>query len=258
MTENQNIEWKVSWRDEYLKWICGFANAEGGVLHIGRNDKGDVVDVTDSKKLHLLDSGYLKRAALLLFHPDPERFVSGAFVKIGFFRTDADLLFQDKLLIWNPGRLPSDWTVERLLQKHPSRPFNPDIANAFFRAGLIESWGRGIERILEECRAAGVPDPKLRDEPDGLWVEFGISPGSVKSSVKSSVKIIALLRADPQTSASRMAEALGLSVRAVGPSSTSGFSRPCSSSPWGASRRDFDTAPLARRRSLNPIATRRL
>lgn len=25
MSENQNIEWKESWRDEYLKWICGFA-----------------------------------------------------------------------------------------------------------------------------------------------------------------------------------------------------------------------------------------
>ena len=38
MKENQQIEWKETWRDEFLKWICGFANAEGGVLHIGRND----------------------------------------------------------------------------------------------------------------------------------------------------------------------------------------------------------------------------
>ena len=29
MQEQQNIEWKESWRDEYLKWICGFANAQG-------------------------------------------------------------------------------------------------------------------------------------------------------------------------------------------------------------------------------------
>jgi len=28
MPEQQNIEWKTSWRDEYLKWICGFANAQ--------------------------------------------------------------------------------------------------------------------------------------------------------------------------------------------------------------------------------------
>ncbi len=31
MQESQNIEWKEIWKDEYLKWICGFANAEGGI-----------------------------------------------------------------------------------------------------------------------------------------------------------------------------------------------------------------------------------
>ena len=40
MSEDQNIEWKSSWRDEYLKWVCGFANAQGGVLEIGKNDQG--------------------------------------------------------------------------------------------------------------------------------------------------------------------------------------------------------------------------
>jgi len=28
--ENQTVEWKETWKDEYLKWICGFANANGG------------------------------------------------------------------------------------------------------------------------------------------------------------------------------------------------------------------------------------
>jgi ATP-dependent DNA helicase RecG len=51
MKEHQNVEWKESWRDEYLRWICGFANAEGGVLVIGRNDKGAVVGVADAGKL---------------------------------------------------------------------------------------------------------------------------------------------------------------------------------------------------------------
>ena len=51
MKENQHIEYKESWRDEYLKWICGFANADGGVLHIGRNDKGVVVGVPNAAKL---------------------------------------------------------------------------------------------------------------------------------------------------------------------------------------------------------------
>jgi len=51
MPEQQNIEWKESWRDEYLKWICGFANAQGGKIYIGCNDNGEVVGVVNSKKL---------------------------------------------------------------------------------------------------------------------------------------------------------------------------------------------------------------
>ena len=147
------------------------------------------------EKLHLLDGKYLKRAAVLLFHPDPERFVTAAFVKIGFFRTNADLLYQDeihgdlftqvqktmellltkylkagihyrgvqrletypvpeaalregvlnaivhkdystgtpiqmsvypdKLMIWNPGHLPDDWTVSSLDAEAPVQTLQP-------------------------------------------------------------------------------------------------------------------------------------
>ena len=41
--ENQNIEWKENWRDEYLKWVCGFANANGGKIYIGKDDSGNVI-----------------------------------------------------------------------------------------------------------------------------------------------------------------------------------------------------------------------
>ena len=51
MPETQNIEWKESWRDEYLKWICGFANANGGKIFIGKNDNGEVVGIINSKRL---------------------------------------------------------------------------------------------------------------------------------------------------------------------------------------------------------------
>lgn len=51
MPESQNVEYKESWRDDYLKWICGFANAQGGKIYIGVDDKGNVVGVKDSKKL---------------------------------------------------------------------------------------------------------------------------------------------------------------------------------------------------------------
>ncbi|MDR1279813.1 MAG: putative DNA binding domain-containing protein [Opitutaceae bacterium] len=51
MPETQHAEWKESWRDDHLRQVCGFANAEGGALHIGRNDRGEVVGVPDARKL---------------------------------------------------------------------------------------------------------------------------------------------------------------------------------------------------------------
>jgi ATP-dependent DNA helicase RecG len=51
VTESQNIEYKQTWRDDYLKWICGFANAQGGKIFIGMNDNGDVTGIEDYKKL---------------------------------------------------------------------------------------------------------------------------------------------------------------------------------------------------------------
>jgi ATP-dependent DNA helicase RecG len=51
MPESQNIEWKESWRDEYLKWICGFANTKGGKIYIGKDNKGKVVGVANFEKL---------------------------------------------------------------------------------------------------------------------------------------------------------------------------------------------------------------
>lgn len=362
MKESQQVERKSSWRDDYLRWICGFANAEGGRLVIGRDDRGVAVGLQDARrlmeeipnkvrdllgimvevnlrqeagkdtveivvepypypvsykgeyhyrsgstkqelrgaaldrfllgkqgrhwdgvpvtgystedlapqtlahfrklaersgrladnllaesdavlieKLRLHDGALLKRSALLLFGRDPERLVTGAFLKIGFFRTDSDLLYHDeihgdlftqvdrgldllltkylkagltyqgpqrievlpvparavrealinaiahkdyaaaipvqvsvygdKLLIWNPGHLPQGWTLADLTRKHASYPFNPDIANTFFRASYLESWGRGIDLIRQACREHGCPEPQLRWD-NGLWVEF--------------------------------------------------------------------------------------
>ncbi|MEN9301631.1 MAG: hypothetical protein RL264_60 [Bacteroidota bacterium] len=51
MPEQQNIEYKQSWHDDYLKWVCGFANAQGGIIFIGKDDNGKVVGVAESKKL---------------------------------------------------------------------------------------------------------------------------------------------------------------------------------------------------------------
>jgi hypothetical protein len=57
-------------------------------------------------------------------------------------------------------------------EKHPSKPYNPDIANALFRSGYIESWGRGTLKMINECIKLGIPKPKYFYDMSGFWVEF--------------------------------------------------------------------------------------
>ena len=64
-------------------------------------------------------------------------------------------------MIWNPGQMPERWTMDRLLGKHASVPFNPDIAGTLFRAAYLESWGRGIDLIRGECIKAGNHEPRF-------------------------------------------------------------------------------------------------
>ena len=194
------------------------------------------------ENLQLKENNFLKRAAILLFHYNPEKFVTGSFIKIGYFETDDDLKFQDevhgnlfeqvekamdllftkyikaeisyeginrvekyeypkdavreallnavahkdysggipiqisvynnKIIFWNEGQLPENWTIENLLTKHPSKAYNPDIANALFRSGYIESWGRGTLKMIRECELAGLPQPVYFYDMSGFFVEF--------------------------------------------------------------------------------------
>lgn len=362
--ENQNIEYKESWRDEYVKWLCGFANAQGGKLYIGINDKGDVCPVEDIHKLSedipnkivsflgivadvntlkkdgveyleiavapsnvpisykgkyyvrsgstlqelngtalqqfvlkkmgrswddmvheratvddldreaidyflqkgikagridpaeanaptmtvlqnlnlVDDEGHLKNAALLLFCKRPGRFFTGTEFKIGRFHTDmADLtsqemiessiiqmadrvvwMLKDKFLtmpihyeglqrveqlevpedalreilynaichkdyfgpqiqmrvwdhyveVWNDGELPPSITPENILDSHASYPRNKNLAFAFYKAGFIESWGRGWQKICNGFKEAGLPAPTIESKQGGVLVTF--------------------------------------------------------------------------------------
>jgi ATP-dependent DNA helicase RecG len=129
-------------------------------------------------------------------------------------------VYRDKLMLWNPGELPPDWTMAKLRGKHPSRPFNPDVANAFFRAGMIEAWGRGIERIIQACRAAVTPTPQFRHEQTGLWVKFrfpegftvGGTAGTTQDTTQETTqeKVLALLRAEPGITRRALAARIGI------------------------------------------------
>ncbi|KFN40858.1 MAG: transcriptional regulator [Sulfuricurvum sp. MLSB] len=410
--ENHDTEFKQSWRDEYIQWICGFANAKGGTIYIGVDDVGEIVGIDNAKKLledipnkvrdllgiivdvqmdeaqgrqylsiatepypypvsykgqyhyrtgstkqelkgaaldrfllekqgkrwdgvpipyikrtdldpsaietfrqraakkerldvdilnetdeelidklHLIDGEYLKRASVLLFAKDAERYITGAYIKIGYFKTDSDLRFHDeihgnlfdqiektidllytkylkadityegiqrietfpvsklalrealinavahkdygsgtpiqisvyddKLMIWNAGDLPQGWSVETLKQKHPSKPFNPDIAHIFFLAGLIESWGRGIDKIISESVAYNRVEPTLRYD-NGLWISFGFIPAADeavetrgKTRGKTRENILETMRKTPSVTMEELAEAAGISTKGI-------------------------------------------
>lgn len=423
MPESQNTEWKSKWKDEYLEWICGYANAQGGKIYIGCDDKGNVVglpnarklledipnkirdamgiivgvnlldedgkeyieidvppypigisckgvyyyrsgstrqiltgpaleaflmrkrgatwdnlplpafsldDVDDEtvahfkqwaakkgcidrsvldepkdvlmEKLHLMNGPYLTNAAMLLFSKDPEKWQLGAYVKIGYFETDSDLLYQDeihgsileqidkivelvylkymrakityegmqrieryfvpeealreallnalchkqyqsgvpiqisvyedKLYIANCGCLPENWTLENLMNKHASSPYNPNIAHVFYLAGFIESWGRGIEKICSACEKDGVPQPEYTINPGDIMIKFTAPEDRVIRSVtgrvtekvtdkvtdtldETSLKILNLLAVDPAYTTTFLAENLSLSRKTV-------------------------------------------
>lgn len=73
---------------------------------------------------------------------------------------------------WNEGGLPPGIAVADLEKWHLSRPRNELLADVFFKAGMIEAWGRGTIKIIDECKKAGLPEPEFKEEFGGLSVHF--------------------------------------------------------------------------------------
>jgi len=77
-------------------------------------------------------------------------------------------LYDDNFSVWNDGSLPEGITEEDLKKVHRSKPRNPLIADVCFRAGYIDSWGRGTIKIIEACKDAELPEPVLKEEQGGF------------------------------------------------------------------------------------------
>ncbi len=93
-------------------------------------------------------------------------------------------VYENQLYIGNVGRLPEHWTLDDLLGKHTSIPFNPAIANVFYLAGHIESWGRGIEKIFSACKEENVPAPQFKVHPGDIMLHFTAPEGFVDLGAK--------------------------------------------------------------------------
>lgn len=275
MPESQNTEWKSKWKDEYLEWICGYANAQGGKIYIGCDDEGNVIGLSNARKLlenipnkirdamgiivgvNLLDKNgkeyieidvppypigisckgvYYYRSGStrqILTGPALEallnalchkQYQSGVPIQIS--------VYEDKLYIANCGCLPENWTLENLMSKHASSPYNPNIAHVFYLAGFIESWGRGIEKICSACEKDGVPQPEYTINPGDIMIKFTAPEDRLIRSVtgrvtekvtdkvtdtldETSLKILNLLAVDPAYTTTFLAENLSLSRKTV-------------------------------------------
>ena len=96
----------------------------------------------------------------------------------------------------------------------------------FYRAGFIESWGRGIRKIVDGVKNAGLAEPKIEDAEGGVRITIfrknGIPNGEQvhQSSPKSSPMspkdtIVAMIQKNPKVTIAKMAECLDIGVRAV-------------------------------------------
>ena len=81
-------------------------------------------------------------------------------------------VYNDHVEIWNEGELPDGYNEEVLYGKHSSKPRNRNIADTMFKAGFIDTWGRGYKKIQDGFKAAGLPMPTVKSEFGGTTVTF--------------------------------------------------------------------------------------
>jgi ATP-dependent DNA helicase RecG len=81
-------------------------------------------------------------------------------------------VYDNKLTAWNHGTLPEGITLDKLSKSHSSYPRNPTLARACFLGGYIDSWGSGIMKIVNSCKAAGLPTPIMEEDGGGFIVKL--------------------------------------------------------------------------------------
>ncbi len=107
-------------------------------------------------------------------------------------------IFDDRVEVWSAGTYPMGITPAALSRSHLSVLRNPLIADVFFRAGLIEKWGRGTNRVIEMCRAAHVAAPVFEEITGAAVVTFRVSVGVTTPQVTPQVTPQATPQVTPQ------------------------------------------------------------
>ena len=82
-------------------------------------------------------------------------------------------IYDDRIEIWNPGRLLPGITIDDLYKKeYKSVIRNKLIAQLFYDIGYIEKYGSGTIKIIDLCKRHGIPYPEFKEVFGGFSVIF--------------------------------------------------------------------------------------
>ena len=140
--------------------------------------------------------------------------------------------YDNHMEVWNEGELPEGYTEETLMGRHSSKPRNRNIANVMFKAGFIDTWGRGYMKIREGFEAEGIPMPRVQNFCGGVQVTVErtkfMEMTNVADDVTSDVtslspmqlterqrEIIKLINENEKISAAEMSRVLSVVVRTI-------------------------------------------
>ena len=146
-------------------------------------------------------------------------------------------IYDRSIELWNYGLLPQELTPADLLKKHSSYPRNHNIATVFYKAGFVESWGRGYKKIAEEFEHAKMPLPTIEETGGGVMViiqretmdkviaKRGANVGDMSetnvgdmSEIKLTARqrlIVAIIHSNPSVYAKQMSEILSVTSRTI-------------------------------------------
>ena len=128
-------------------------------------------------------------------------------------------IYDDRVEIINPGTFPPGMTMAELRAGNKSEPRNPTVARVMYLRKALESWGRGIKLIVDECAKADLPEPQIIAEGGYTKVVFARpeenSKGGMKGGMKTAETIVAMMRENPRVSIDDMALSVGKARSAI-------------------------------------------
>lgn len=108
-------------------------------------------------------------------------------------------VYDERLVMSNGATLSHEVPIEKFNQEHASKPFNPLIANVFYKAGFVESWGKGTNNIVQECLNMGLPEPRYEYSFHSVNVTFYKAQETAQETAqeKTAERLIALITENP-------------------------------------------------------------